>query len=220
MEKGLLSGLKFFELFGQDSLELAESRFCQQNLPKGEKVVSIDLDAPPGMFFILSGEAKVSLFSSDGKEMTLAVLEAGDFFGELSMLTGETPSADVIARTELELAYCDPAGFGTLLKNTDFSQSLLKSLAERLSAASSKIGDLALLDVYRRVAHTLKGMARELSADDGSKRLIIESRPTHSELAAMTGTSREMVTRALKGLEEDGCIKTEGKKVEFIKLPR
>ena len=48
---------------------------------------------------------------------------------------------------------------------------------------------------------------------------LVPDRPTHQELAAMVGTSREMVTRALKGLEEDRCISIEGKTIEVYKLP-
>jgi CRP/FNR family cyclic AMP-dependent transcriptional regulator len=103
-------------------------------------------------------------------------------------------------------------------ENPGLSFALMKELALRLRAASAKIGDLALYDVYRRVARTLKSMAKpEIENDEEA--LVIDERPTHQELANMVGTSREMVTRALKGLEEDGCITVESKRIKVIKMP-
>lgn len=80
-----------------------------------------------------------------------------------------------------------------------FAFAMLEALAERLRAATAKIGHLALYDVYERVAKTLITLATQ-GEINGQLLWVVEKRPTHQELAAMVGTSREMVTRALKGL--------------------
>ncbi|MBI5588822.1 MAG: helix-turn-helix domain-containing protein, partial [Deltaproteobacteria bacterium] len=82
---------------------------------------------------------------------------------------------------------------------------LFAYLTGRLRDATRKIGGLALLDVCGRIAHTLIGMSR---AGEDEKVVSIE-RPTHEELAAMIGSSREVVSRALKKMTQEGYIKIE-----------
>ena len=202
----------------EEELRALSAVIVERRVPKGSYIVYA---ADPGasIMFITRGSAKVSLVSTDGKEIVVANLTRGDFFGEISLLTGEDRSANVVATTDCQLFVLGEDAFREhVLNNHGLSFAMMKELALRLRAAVSKIGDLALYDVYRRVARTLKSIAKETETD-GEMRLVIEKRPTHQELASMTGTSREMVTRALKGLEEDGCIVIEDKRIEVLKMP-
>ncbi|MDC0358753.1 Crp/Fnr family transcriptional regulator [Oligoflexia bacterium] len=186
--------------------------------PKGKHVIYAE-DEGNSLMFVADGKVKVSLVGEEGKEIVLAHFEQGEFFGEISLLTGEKRSADVIALTNCVLFVLTEHDFQNhISQNFGFTQALLKELALRLRTASEKIGDLALFDVYRRVARTLKSLAVEQEVG-GQMVYVIEKRPTHQELAAMVGTSREMVTRALKGLEEDECISIDGKRIELQMLP-
>jgi CRP-like cAMP-binding protein len=190
-----------------------------RTVPKGNIVV-YEQDDATSMMFIQSGEVKVTLSSSDGKEVVLALLGPGDFFGEISLLTGEKRSANVVTASDCEFLVLSEADFlKHLNNNSGLALQMLRELASRLRFSSSQIGDLALYDVYRRVARTLKAHAVE-TKKDGEMIFLIEKRPTHQELASMVGTSREMVTRALKGLEEDGCIEIVGKGLIVKSLPR
>lgn len=174
-------------------------------------------DPGPSLMFIASGEVKITLLSDDGKEVVLALMQSGDFFGEIALLTGRNRSANVVAASDCELYVLSESEFETQLReNSGFALAMLKALAERLRAATAKIGHLALYDVYERVAKTLITLATPVEID-GKTVPVIEKRPTHQELAAMVGTSREMVTRALKGLEEDEFIRVDGKRLEILR---
>lgn len=202
----------------QDELTQLVEVIKERKAPKGSYIVYVD-DESRNIMFIAQGEVKVSLVSDDGKEIVLAKLGQGDFFGEIALLTGEDRSANVIATEDCVLYVLqDDDFYRHVIKTGGLSLAMMRELAQRLASASSKIGDLALFDVYRRVARTLKSLAKEEERPDGNY-LVIEKRPTHQELAAMVGTSREMVTRALKGLEEDNCIAIDGKRIEVYKLP-
>lgn len=203
-----------------DEAEIANlcAVFKERRAPKGSYIVYAE-DPGPSMMFIADGKVKVNLMSNDGKEVVLANMEEGEFFGEIALLTGTDRSANVVALSECRLFVLNEDDFNQHLSRfTGLARGMLKELAFRLRNASSKIGDLALYDVYRRVARTLKSMGTAQTVD-GKEVFVIEDRPTHQELAAMTGTSREMVTRALKGLEEDRCIVINGKRIEVYKLP-
>jgi CRP/FNR family cyclic AMP-dependent transcriptional regulator len=84
---------------------------------------------------------------------------------------------------------------------------LFAYLTGRLREATRKIGGLALLDVCGRIAHTLMGMSRKDEPE--SEKVVAIERPTHEELAAMIGSSREVVSRALKKMTQEGYIKVE-----------
>ncbi len=190
----------------------------ERRAPKGTYIVYAE-DPGPSIMFLAQGKAKVTLNSSEGKEIVLYQLSKGEFFGEIAVLTGEDRSANVVAMTDCRLFVLEAEDFRKHLQdNAGLAWAIMKELALRLRQASSKIGDLALYDVYRRVARTLKSLAKPMGQEP-EEVFVIEDRPTHQELANMVGTSREMVTRALKGLEEDACISIENKQIIIRKMP-
>jgi CRP/FNR family transcriptional regulator/CRP/FNR family cyclic AMP-dependent transcriptional regulator len=85
-------------------------------------------------------------------------------------------------------------------------------LSRRLRVADEKIGSLALLDVYGRIAGALLQIARTEGKVVGD-RIIIDERPTQQDIASMAGASRETVSRVLNDLVKSGLISMEGKKV-------
>lgn len=197
----------------------ALAQILQERRVSKNSVIMCASDPGSSIMFILKGKTRVALSSSEGKEIVLSYLNQGEFFGEIAVLTGADRSADVIALTDCEVLVLQKDDFESHIQNhSGLVLGMMTELAERLRAASAKIADLALYDVYRRISRTLNSIA-ENQEINGEVRLVIEQRPTHQELAAMTGTSREMVTRALKGLEEDGCISIEEKKIIIHKKP-
>jgi CRP/FNR family transcriptional regulator, cyclic AMP receptor protein len=203
----LLSGLKKAEL---EKLALVfEDRF----VPKGQKVLSSN---EPGHFlmFVTSGQVKAMLSDRSGREVVLEFLGAGDFFGELALLTGEARSADIQATEDSSLLVLSKQDFEThLLHNSELALALLREIAQRLRKTSAKVADFALLDVHRRLMRVLESLAREDTDKDGKKIRVIDRCPAHRELAGLIGTTREMVTRVMSDLKLAGRIRAEKKKV-------
>jgi CRP/FNR family transcriptional regulator, cyclic AMP receptor protein len=176
---------------------------------------SILREAEPGdLFFVLvRGEVKVYVDSSDGREVVLTHLQAGDFFGEMALFEGESRSASVSALGESELVAIARTDFLALLER-DFSltRKILKTLSARLRRANEVIESLALLDVGGRLARYLLRLADESGrpAVDG---FFVVSRPTHQEIANSIGATRETVTRMLKQFEDRKLIKVQGSTV-------
>ena len=180
---------------------------------KGTSIL-IASDVGQDIMFVADGSVDVKRASSDGREVILVRLGVGEFFGEIAFLTGARRSADVVAAEDTMVLSLRAGDFEALLRtNPGFARALLVDLAHRVAAASTRIADLALLDVYCRVHRTLKGLAVR---DDATKELVVLERPTHKDLAAMVGTSREMVTRALAKLEEEEVIVIAEKQVRIL----
>jgi CRP/FNR family cyclic AMP-dependent transcriptional regulator len=163
--------------------------------------------------FVADGAVDVKRSNLDGREVIVSRLGQGDFFGEISILTESNRTADVSAAEDSMLLILQAHDFETLLSaHREFARAFLVHLAARVAAASTRIADLALLDVYCRVYKVLQSLATLNPAGE----LHVAERPTHRDLAAMVGTSREMVTRALTRLSEDKIIQSDGPALKIV----
>lgn len=168
-------------------------------------------DECDSLYYIVKGSVAVIIEDDDGREMIMAYLNAGDFFGEMGLFDQEeTRSAWIKAKTECEVA---EIGYSKFKEFTQSSPEILymlgKQMASRLRATTRKVGDLAFLDVTGRVARTLLELTKEPDAmthPDGMQIKI-----TRQEIGRIVGCSREMVGRVLKTLEEQGLVSVKGK---------
>ena len=166
---------------------------------------------PDTLYYILEGSVSVSIEDAEGRELILAYLNEGEFFGEMGLFDEATQrSAWVTARTECTLAEADYEQFRAMSEHTPaILFAIASQMAERLRRTSAKVHDLAFLDVTGRVARTLLDLAREPDAmthPDG-----MQIKVTRQEIARIVGCSREMVGRVLKDLEDNGLIRARGK---------
>ena len=165
-------------------------------------------------FLIVKGSVTILIEDDDGREMIIAYLNAGDFFGEMGLFEKEGAekerSAWVRAKTECEVAELSYAKFRELTQqDPDILYALGSQMAERLRNTTRKVGDLAFLDVTGRVARTLLDLCKQPDAmthPDGMQIKI-----TRQEIGRIVGCSREMVGRVLKSLEAQGLVYVKGK---------
>lgn len=168
-------------------------------------------DSSDSLYYIIKGSVTVLIEDDDGREMIVAYLNDGDFFGEMGLFDPEdSRSAWVRAKTECEVAEISYAKFRELSeKHPEIVFALGNQLARRLRETTRKVGDLAFLDVTGRVARTLLELCKQPDAmthPDGMQIKI-----TRQEIGRIVGCSREMVGRVLKTLEEQGLVSVKGK---------
>lgn len=168
-------------------------------------------DESDALYYILKGSVTVMIEDDDGREMIMAYLNAGDFFGEMGLFEAEpSRSAWVKAKTECEVAEVSYAKFRQLTReDAEILFAVSAQLAGRLRATTRKVGDLAFLDVTGRVAGTLLDLCKQPDAmthPDG-----MQIKVTRQEIGRIVGCSREMVGRVLKNLEEQGLVSVKGK---------
>ena len=142
------------------------------------------------------------ILHTGGREVILAILGPGEFFGEMALLDDETRSATVIAIEPCELLSIAKSDFKRCLaENMEISMGVMRGLVKRLREADRKIGSLALMDVYGRVARLLL----EMSEDVNGQKVVCKRLPKQ-DIAKMIGASREMVSRVMKDLQTSGYI--------------
>ncbi len=169
-------------------------------------------DESDTLFYIMSGSVAAVMEDSDGKEITLAYLNPGDFIGEMGLFGEQRRSACIRAKSNCELAEISYHKFHSLSrKHPEFLFAVGKQVARRLRNTSSKMRDLALLDVSDCVARTLLHLCKEpdaIALDKG-----IKLRITRQDIAKLIGCSREMVGRVLRELEANQLISVQGKTI-------
>lgn len=174
-------------------------------------------DGDPGesLFLLRKGRAKVFLGDATGREVILALIGPGDFFGELALIDDAPCSASVMTLEESEFVSIGKREFRQLLASSPgMAVNLLNVLAGRLREADLQIESLALKDVQSRVEQTLHSLAEREGGE-----LVIPARITHRDIASMVGASREVVTRALRVLEDRGVVRVDGRRVALVSAP-
>lgn len=162
------------------------------------------------LYIILAGRAKVVVDDGEGREVTLTVIGANEFFGEMSLIDDKPRSAGVEALEACEVLYISKPAFMACLKdNFDVAMLILRAVVGRLREADRKIASLALMDVHGRVARLIMELAREI---DGS--WVVDT--GSEEMARMVGASREMVSRVLKEMRDNGLIRRDKRKIVIL----
>ncbi|MEJ2616265.1 MAG: Crp/Fnr family transcriptional regulator, partial [Ignavibacteriaceae bacterium] len=154
--------------------------------------------------------------SSDGKEVILSILGDSDFFGEMSVIDGQSRSANVIAMEDSVLLIIQRSEFLELLHtHPEVGISLLQELTQRLRVADVKIKSLSLKDSDGKVATVILQLAEDMGMIKNGV-VEIEKLPFQHDLANMAGTSRETISRTLSSFEKKGLIEHEGSKLRIL----
>lgn len=186
------------------------------------------------MYVVQSGSVEIrrSLGNSD---QLLAVLEAGEFFGEMALVTGRARSATAVAIEDSKLLVIDPRTFEDMLRaKAEVAARMIRSLAERLQRANQQIELLLLQNVNHRVVTCLRQMAEDeieegefetpsaifipTALETFARRVALE--PTEVEEAIDKLSAAGLVQRARDaGVNEDGFVVPEvGRLLEFLEF--
>ncbi|MEX3774177.1 cAMP-activated global transcriptional regulator CRP [Pseudomonas sp. MYb118] len=187
---------------------------CQRRRYAAKSNIICAGDRSETLSFIIKGSVTILIEDDDGREMIIAYLNAGDFFGELGLFEQagqeQERSAWVRAKVECEVAEISYTKFRELShQDPDILYALSGQIAQRLRNTTRKVGDLAFFDVTGRVARCLLELCKQPDAmthPDG-----MQIKVTRQEIGRIVGCSREMVGRVLKDLEERNLVNVKGK---------
>ena len=161
------------------------------------------------MYIVQSGQVAIRKMIA-GKRKTVNVLEKGDFFGEMSLFDQEPRSASVKALTDVRiLALARNDFLNVLQRSSGLALAVIQEITRRLRQVDEQASSLS----FQRVKERTQGLLTRLARDDcGREGRLATPVLTHQQIADMIGTSRETVTRAVKGLKAEGWLEQEGKR--------
>ena len=212
-----LDRVDLFDGLSDEQAEVLKSRSRVHNFAPNTIVVN-EGDDGSSLFVVQSGALKVYLTDNVGREVTLSLLDPGDYFGELALLDDAPRSASVIALTRSEVLQIPRAAFLALIEaHPACMQIVVRNLVGRIRNLTESVRSLALVDVFGRITRVFESLAVENEEGIG----IIDRRLTQQDLANMVGASREMVNRILRDMVSGGYVEIEPNRIIVRKkLPR
>ena len=211
----LLQSVSIFWDLNEDELGHIADKMVAKHFENGNYIFLEDSEGEQ-CFFVLEGSVKVTRLSKDGREVILAMLNEGDFFGEMSLLDGESRSANVIALEKTKVLTLDRNDFIAVINDyPSIAVQLLKELARRLRKSDRQIASLSLSDAEKRIALCIIRFADEQGVIQNGK-VSIPKTPIQQDIANMAGTSRERVSRALGLLEKEDLIERNGRELIIL----
>jgi len=197
----LMRNVSLFSVLSEQQLALLIGAVGRKSFPRGTTIIAAG-DTTDALYIIISGRLKVMMSDDEGREVILSILGPNEYFGEMGLLDDHPRSANVVAIEPCELLTLSKRDFKQcLVDNFEMNMTVMRGLVKRLRDADRKIGSLALMDVYGRVARLLLEMAETV---EGQK--VVTKKLAKQDIAKMIGASREMVSRVMKDLQGSGFI--------------
>lgn len=152
-------------------------------------------------YLLTSGRAKVVISGAHGTDMTIGIVEPYALVGEIALIDAMPRSAGFVAIDDCRLLRIPRPSFLALRKHREFDDRLMLHMAGTLRRATDQLRAIYTFDAAERVAWCLAQMAGSKGRPAG-RDISITPKPSHRELAEMTGLSRETVSRSLLRLRK------------------
>lgn len=200
-----LRRVPFLAILPDDELAGLAERMRPRQYRAGTIIFHQD-DPGTTLHIITGGLVKLVLASPEGREVTVGIVGAGDFFGDLSLLDGGPRSASAVTLEPTETLTLDREPFVAILaRHPEVANGLLTTLGNRLRRTDALIQDILFLDLPGRIAKQLLALADERGVRQGGG-VRIDLRLSQTELASIIGTTRESVNRCLNAFADRGFI--------------
>jgi CRP/FNR family transcriptional regulator, cyclic AMP receptor protein len=208
----IFSQVPLFAQLPAEGLEELAEHLRRRRFGRGD---AIFYQGDPGtsLCIVAEGRVKLSLISSQGREIIIDLVRSGEVFGEMALLDGEPRSADAVAVEPTILMLLDRQDFiDCLLKRPQLAVDLLGILSRRLRRDASLLQDAAFLDVPARLARTILRLA-EPPRDGGEP---MTPRLNQTDLAGLTGTTRETLNKWLGVFQDEGLVRLDRGRIAVL----
>jgi CRP-like cAMP-binding protein len=163
-------------------------------------------DPGSGLMGVLSGMVKVSVASSEGKDIVLNIFHEGEIFGEIALLDGRPRTADATAMSDCELIVIERRDFIPFLSDhPDVTIKFIEILCARLRRTSEQVQDVTFLNLPTRLAKTLLQLTDNPETSAPKRKVAI----TQREISQIIGRSRESTNKQLRVWAKRGWIRLE-----------
>ena len=209
-----LKQIKLFSDLPEKDLQQMDS-ITRMEAVKRRQFIYLPGDAASTVFLLKAGRVKLSRVNEEGKEITLAILEPGEVFGEMEILEGMPRDTVAEALDDVSICVMNRSDFEQMLKkDPNTSIRLTKLIGMRLKRIESRIEDLVFRDVPARLAHLLLQLSEGIGANDqGEIRLPVKI--THQELANLIGSTRETVSATLGDFKRKGLVNSNQRRISI-----
>jgi CRP-like cAMP-binding protein len=216
---GLIGRLPFFRHLSPDSIIEINHLFEDRDFA-AEQTIYFEGDPGEKLCLVASGKVKLMRLALSGRGVLLDILQRGEYFGHLIMTDQQSYTETAIAQTDCCILQISAQNFETVLNRyPEVTMKVLKAVGQRLEESQEIIKQLSVYTVEERIAATLIRVARKLG-EQSQTGTLIQIPFSRQDLAAMTGTTVETVSRVMSRFSAEGLISTGRKWVALKDLER
>jgi len=200
----LLRSIPYFAPLDEDTLA-SIAAIAVRRVYEPDEVIFLEGDPCAGLFIVQTGHVKIYTASPEGREQILTIIGPRDSFNDVAVFDGGPNPASAQAMEAVELLVIErPTMLNLFERYPKLAQAVVTVLAARARMLVRMVEDLSLRSVTGRLAKLLLDQALQ-----GSEAVPL----TRQQMAARLGTIREMVSRALRQLEDEGLVRREGHEI-------
>ncbi len=207
-----LQKTNLFKEMSSDEIKEVDRITVEESVKKKSTIFSPG-DPSQKIYILKEGHIKISRVSEEGREVTLALLEPGDIFGELEVLQDSPRDTLAEALDDSQLCVIQKEHFLSMIhRKPEYSFRLVKLIGFRLKKIENRVEDLVFRDVHSRAALLLLQFSKDYgrAVPEG---IQIDLKVTHQEIANLIGSIRETVSAVLGEFKKEGLIAFEGRHI-------
>jgi len=204
--RNLLSAVPLFRGLSEIQLNWISQRAHRRLFSAGKSIITAE---QPGeaVYIILFGTVKIHIEQTDGRDVVLSIIGAGDTLGEMSLIDSSGRSASAVTLEDSLLLWMDKGVFQQVLDEyPPVAHNLVRILTSRVRLNNELIQALATLDVYGRVARQLLAFAEKYGESGEGESVLIPIHLTQGEIADLVGASRKRVNQVMVFFREQELI--------------
>lgn len=210
-----LNRINLLKELPEDELQFIARCSRMGKYKKGE-VIYFQGDPATHVYFLKEGRIKISIFSSEGREVTLAILERGEIFGEVSLSGIEKSDTQAQALQDTIICAIKRDDFFSVLKrNIDLSLKVTQFIGFRKHQIERKLEDLVFKDVPTRLALLLLSLSDQYGEKTHNE-IKLNIILSHQELANLIGSTRETISAFLSQWKKEGIVDSKGRNIILL----
>ena len=214
----IIGRLPFFRHLPRYAVIEINRLFEDRDIAAGQ---AIYFEGDPGeyLYLVATGKVKLVRHTSSGRDVLLDILRGGEYFGNLA-ISGQAYAESAVAQTDCCILRISANNFERVLHHyPEVTMKVLQAVRQRLEESQESIKHLSVYTVEQRIAATLLRVAKKLG-EQNQTGMLIQLPFSRQDLAAMTGTTVETVSRVMSRFADEGLISTGRKWVVLNDLPR
>ena len=203
----IIGRLPFFRHLATEAIAEINRLFDDRDVA-AQQAIYFESDPANYLYLVATGKVKLVRHTTAGHEVLLDVLQGGEYFGSLAIPGGKSYSETAIAQTDCCILQISSENFGKILnRHPDVTMKVLQAVGQRLEESQETIKQLSVYSVDQRVGAALVRLAKKLG-EQKQEGTLIQLPFSRQDLAAMTGTTVETVSRTMSRFSEEGLITT------------
>lgn len=203
----IIGRLPFFKHLAPDAIKDINERFHDRSYASGQ-VVYFEGDTAENLYLVAMGRVKLVRATSSGHDVLLDILHGGEYFGSLQGLGAALYSETAIAYADCCILQISSEDFDAILKrHPDVTLKLLNAVGKRLEESREQLAQLSTYTVEQRTAAALLHLAGKVG-EAREQSVLIQLPLSRQDLAAMTGSTTETVSRVMSRFVKEGLVRS------------